>query len=359
MSFSAPYVSKRSSKSLFFKQINELVDWKAVERVLEDLAPKGNRPDGRPAHSRLVLFKMLLLGIWYGLSDRDVEDRVSDQLSWGLFAGLSLEDPVPDHSTLSRFRSELAARGGIERVLQMVNQTLENKGIIIKTGTIVDASLTDSPRRPKGAITYEIAEDRQENQPDGAKSMEEAAQIQVTPATQPGVDAEARWLKKGKKTYFGYKKHVLTDREGLILKVRTSAANVHDSKYLEALVEGLPKGTAVMADKGYASEMNDNLLKSNKLKNRIMKKGARNRALSAWEKRFNKLISKSRYKIERSFGSMKHWFGAGIARYVGLAKTHIQHELEAIAYNLYRSPNLFIRTLFQQKQTTGLVPINR
>ncbi len=73
-----------------------------------------------------------------------------------------------------------------------------------------------------------------------------------------------------------------------------------------------------------------------------MHKASKNKELSVWEGKFNKGISKLRYKIERTFWSMKRWFGAGVARYVGLAKVHTQHVLEAISYNLYRSPGILM-----------------
>ena len=76
----------------------------------------------------------------------------------------------------------------------------------------------------------------------------------------------------------------------------------------------------------------------------LMIKAAKNKPLGTWEKKFNKLVSKTRYKVERTFGGMARWFGAGKARYVGLAKTHTQHVMESIAYNLYRSPAIAMRT---------------
>ena len=85
---------------------------------------------------------------------------------------------------------------------------------------------------------------------------------------------------------------------------------------------------------------NDLYLKEQKIKNRIQHKAYRNKPLTYWQIRFNKLISKERYVVERTFGGMSRWFGAGIARYKGLAKTHGQHVMEAIAYNLKRAPGL-------------------
>jgi IS5 family transposase len=107
MGFSDGYVEKRVKKNLFFKQINLLIDWSALETEIAKAYKKGESVDGRPAYSGLLLFKMLLLGIWYGLSDERVEEMVNDSLSAMRFCNLCVEDDVPDHSVLSRFQSAL------------------------------------------------------------------------------------------------------------------------------------------------------------------------------------------------------------------------------------------------------------
>ena len=98
--------------------------------------------------------------------------------------------------------------------------------------------------------------------------------------------------------------------------------------------------TPVYADRGYACENNDKLIKDKKLKNRILYKALKNNPLTELHKQINKKISQTRYKVERTFGSMKRWFKAGYTRYVGLEKTHSQHNILAICYNLYRQPIL-------------------
>ncbi|CAG0911121.1 unnamed protein product, partial [Cyprideis torosa] len=159
---------------------------------------------------------------------------------------------------------------------------------------------------------------------------------------QPGVDHQARWLKKAGKTVYGYKKHIATDDNGMVLGVHTTAANEHDSKGLEPLIKKTPKKyrKQVMADKGYKSKANDEVLKANGSKSRIMHKAYRNKPLSQWQKLYNKTISKSRWVVERTFGSLKRWFGSGTTRLKGKDKVHSIHVLEAIAYNLKRSPGL-------------------
>ena len=107
----------------------------------------------------------------------------------------------------------------------------------------------------------------------------------------------------------------------------------------------LPPGSTVLADKGYASASNASWLQGQGLKSRIQRKAYRNAPLRQWARRYNNLISEDRYKIERVFGSIRRWFGGLRARYVGLLKTHGQHVLEGIAYNLYRTPGLITSTV--------------
>ena len=343
MSFTDTYVSRRKLKSVFFTQINELVNWNETEALIKQFYNKGFSVAGRPSYPGLVLFKMCLLQTWYRLSDYEVEEKVNDSLSFMQFVGLQLEDEVPDHSVISGFRSELTKKEAFEKIFEQINTQLESKGLIVKTGAIVDATVTDSPRKPRSKTTYAIADDRKETERNEADIKEETKQNQLIKITQPGVDAQAAWLKKAGKLHYGYKKHLCTDdAEGMITAVVTTAANESDMHHITDVVDksNLKKGARVKADKGYASIANRQALRQRGLKDNIMHKAAKNKLLSAWQIKFNQIISKTRYKVERTAGSMKRWFGAATARYVGILKTHSQHVMEAIAYNLYRSPGI-------------------
>jgi IS5 family transposase len=125
---------------------------------------KGTSVAGRPSYPGLLLFKMCLLQTWYGLSDYEVEERVNDSLSFMRFVGLQLEDEVPDHSVISRFRTEMTKQDAYEKIFEQINEQLEAKGLIVKTGALVDASVTESPCKPKGKTTYAIADDRKEDE---------------------------------------------------------------------------------------------------------------------------------------------------------------------------------------------------
>jgi len=341
VSFSSISIAKRKLKSQFFDQMHVLLDWASVDFEIKKHYSKGVSVAGRPSYSGLLLFKMSLLQTWYGLSDYEVEERVSDSLSFMKFVGLSLEDDVPDHSVLSRFKTELTDKQGYEKLMDMINGQLEQKGILLKKGAIVDASITDSPRKPRGKKEYEVVEDRTESINVNEQSLIPPANA-LTVKAQPHVDTQGAWVKKAGKLRFGYKKHIATDDQGLVRAVITTPANESDIVHLEDVIAkaGIEKGSMVRADKGYSSAGNRNYLKSNGLKDGIMHKALKNKPLNNHQIKFNKLISKTRFKVERTFGSISRWFRTGIAKYVGKAKTHTQHLMEAIAYNLYRSPGI-------------------
>lgn len=345
LSFSDLSISGRKIKKQFFNQIDTLIDWAKIETEIKKYYSKGLSADGRPSYSGLLLFKMSLLQVWYNLSDYELEAQVNDSLSFMQFTGLGLEDSVPDHSIVSRFRTILTKANAYDKLLDSINQQLEAHKILVKKGSIVDASVTVTPRKPKGKKEFEIVEDRQDTTDDA--ETPKPNQTKAVEKIQAGVDTEAAWLKKAGKLHFGYKRHMsVEDNEGLIVSIITTSANESDMNHIEDVIEkgNYAKGTRIKADKGYPSEKNKIGLKQKGYRPQLMIKAAKNKPLGTWEKKFNKLVSKTRYKVERTFGGMARWFGAGKARYVGLAKTHTQHVMESIAYNLYRSPAIAMRT---------------
>jgi len=173
--------SKRKCKDTFFNQINKLLDWSKIERQLLMYYPKGLRVSGKPAYSPILLFKMFLLQTWYGLSDYQVEEEVNDRLTFSKFCGLSMDDSVPDHSVLSRFRTILTKSNGLDHLLHHINAQLSLHGLTLQKGSAaVDASLTPTPRKPKGKKSYDLALD---------------GTIRVANSYQEGIDPEADWTK--------------------------------------------------------------------------------------------------------------------------------------------------------------------
>jgi IS5 family transposase len=322
----------RKIKRTFFTQINELIDWDSIEKLIDSDYFKGKSVVGKPSYSGLLLFRMCLLQSWYGLSDYEVEDRLNDSISFSYFCGMNIDEVAPDHSTLSRFRTALTKTKTFEKLFSIINAQLEAHNIIVKKGIIVDASVIDTPLRPKGKTNHKVTQDRSEEE------------IAVKKEYAQSVDKEGTWLKKRGKYHFGFKKHHVTDNEGLVIGVLTTTASKNEIANLEEVLEtvniDLPRDIPLKADKGYQSKKNAELLKKRNLKNHILKKAYKNRPLTRWEKKFNKLIGKTRFKIERTFGGIKRWFNGGLARYRGMAKMHTQNLMEAISYNLYRSPGI-------------------
>ena len=324
----------RKIKQTFFTQINTLIDWNAISKMIDKDYSRGKSAVGKPSYDGLLLFKICLLQSWYGLSDYEVEDRINDSISFSYFCGMTIEQVAPDHSTLSRFRTSLTRTKTFEKLFTSINKQLEVHNIIVKTGLIIDASVIDTPLRPKGKTNHKVTEDRSEDD----------QEVEVKKEYADSVDKDGTWLKKRGTFHFGYKKHHVTDDEGLVVGVHTTTASKNEIANLEDVLNTinieLPKDIPLKADKGYQSKKNTEILKRRNLKNHILKKAVRNKPLTTWEKKFNKIIGKTRFKVERTFGGIKLWFRGGTARYRGMEKMHTQNLMEAICYNLYRSPGI-------------------
>ena len=143
--------------------------------------------------------------------------QINTVIDW---AGLGIEDIVPDSTTVCRFRNILVEADLYDTLLEEFNRQLEAKGIIVKRGAIIDASITNTPRRPRGGKSYEVVEDRKEDE-----HIEASEKAMLKEVVKPNVDTEARWVKKMGKLHFGYKRHTVTDENGLVLAEETTAAN--------------------------------------------------------------------------------------------------------------------------------------
>lgn len=352
-SFADLAADKRKVKEVFFNQINSIIDWEKIDQLIKRHYNKGVSAVGRPSYSGLLLFKITLLQTWYNLSDYEVEDQVNDRISFSKFLGLSLDDNCPDHSVISRFRTEMTKRKVYDKLLEEINKQLVKHGILVKQGILLDASVVDTLRKPKGKTEYEVVIDREEESQEEQEEQEPQQEngSKLVKKEKSGVDTEARWVKKRGRLHYGYKQHTATNEEGLVLALITTPANESDTKHVEDVLDKIDTENykSLKADKGYKSENNDKVVKEKKLRNQILHKAKKNKKLTRREIEFNKLISKTRYKVERTFGTIKKQFGGGIARYIGLEKMHTQHLMQAIAYNLYRSPGIIMSCC--EKQT--------
>ena len=336
-SFADLAADKRKVKEVFFNQINSIINWEKIDQLIKRHYDKGNSAVGRPSYSGLLLFKITLLQTWYNLSDYEVEDQVNDRISFSKFLGLSLEDNCPDHSVISRFRTEMTKRKAYDKLLKEINKQLVTHGILVKQGILLDASVVDTLRKPKGKTEYEVVIDREEESQEEQSEQEpqQENRSKLVKKVKSGVDKEARWVKKRGRLHYGYKQHTATNEEGSVLALITTPANESDTKHVEDVLDKIDTENykSLKADKGYKSENNDKVVKEKKLRNHILHKAKKNKKLTRREIEFNKLISKTRYKVERTFGTIKKQFGGAIARYIGLDKMHIQHMMQAKVIN--------------------------
>lgn len=283
-------------------RIASLVKWYRFEKLLAGFNHAGAGQAGWPA---LVLFKALLLQSLYGLSDRELEEALCDRLSFRRFCGLSLEDTVPDHTVLCRFRNLLVEQGLQEQLFGEFDRQLEKAGLILKRGTMLDATLIEAAAAPPSR-------------------------------ERPSVDPDARFTRRQGKagSTFGYKAHVGVDEgSGLIRSVITTPANVNDTVPADGLIRGDEK--AVWADAAYHTHARAARLKAEGRKPRIARRPNKHHPQLPYRiKRYNRLIARRRAAVETTFATLKNRMRLTRIRYVGLAKATAQVLMATIAFNM-------------------------
>jgi len=286
------------------ERLNGLVKWYRFEKVMGHLRDDG---PGRPGYPVLVLFRSLLLQALYGLSERELEEALLDRLSFRRFVGLSLQETVPDHTVLNRFRNRLVEEGLLQKLFDELDRQLEKAGMILKRGTMLDASLIETVSAP----------------PKGER---------------PSRDPDARFAKRQGKSgsTFGYKAHVGVDEgSGLIRSLITTPANVNDTIPADALIRGDEK--AVWADAAYDTHARRARLKAEGRKPRIARRPNKHHPeLPPRLKRYNRLIARRRAAVETTFATLKLRMKLSLIRYVGLSKAGGQVLMAAIAFNMRR-----------------------
>jgi len=288
----------------FLERIEQAFDWPAFEALL---APIHASTRGAPGYPPLTMFKIVLLQQWHTLSDPGAEDAVRDRLSFRRFCGLPLDMETPDHASIWRFRQTIDKLGLSAGLLAEVNRQLDALGLVVKRGTLIDATLiAGAVRRP-----YEGGG--------------------VNPR-----DPDARFSRKRDKTYFGYKAHVAVDEgSGLVRQAEMTSANVHDSRLGEALIQGDEQG--FFADRAYDSQALREAIERRGLVDGIAWKVKHRRyPLEPWQKLHNAWATSVRSGVERAFATMKRWYGMGRVRYRGLARNACHLQFVAMAMNMKR-----------------------
>ena len=302
-------------------RLHELLDWGAIAAQLKGVYQREISGAGGPEpYSPLGMFKLVLLGQWHGLSDAQLEQALRMRLDFMVFTSFEPSaGELPDASTICRFRNRLVNAQLDQKLLVLINSQLERRGLKVQgaRGAIIDATIIPSAARPRQHVEAEGEQ---------AKIVDSA-------------DTQARWVKKGKQAFFGYRGHTAVDSEdGYVEHVQVHPANEAEINKLVEIVEALSPGVeAVLADKGYASKSNRDWLKERGIGDLIQHKGSAGKPVHPLRKAFNTKIGSIRFKVEQAFGTMKRRFHLARARYFGAAKVQAQMCWAALGMNLLKA----------------------
>ena len=330
-SFASLSVDNRLGDYSKLSKLSKLIDWFSLGEYLSKLHKNDINPSngGNRSYDKLSMFKLVLLGQWNSLSDPELEYAVRVRLDFISFCGFDIDVDIPDHSTICRFRNKLIERGLLEDLLESVNAQLINLGLKVKKTNlaILDATIIESNGRPSNKVLEEdIPEDRKEDELDSSNNFKEIKSS----------DPDATWLKKGSRSYFGYKSFATTDEEGFIERTKTVPANESEINKLEDMIV---ESDEFAGDKGYDSKGNREALRKRGIKTRIMYKKQKNKPMTIWQKRFNKAVSSRRFRVEQTFGTLKRRFRFTKASYRNTEKVQAQFTMKAICLNLLKAVN--------------------
>jgi IS5 family transposase len=288
--------------------VNTLIDWERFRPIAEELYDNKTERGGHPNIDCVMMIKILVLQQWYSLSDQRMERELASNISFINFLGYP--ESIPDSTTIWLFRERLTEKDKINTVWQELQRQLDAKGLVVKEGSIQDATfITADPGRSG-------------NKPRGDEARTRRSK-------------DGTWAKKGDEIHFGYKLHNNVDVEfGLIRAIETTTASVHDSQ-----VDLSSEGERIYRDKGYfgASAIGRSV---------TMCRATRGHPLNAWDKMRNLQISKIRAPGERPFAVVKTVFKAAHVLVTTVNRVNVKMVFTAMAYNLYQ-----LRTL---KRAGGL-----
>jgi len=303
----AEYAGKRKQtrRELFLIEMDKVVPWKGLIALIEPHYPKGK--GGRPAYPLMAMLRVHLMQNWFGYSDPAMEESLYETTIVRQFAGLHL-DQIPDETTILNFRRLLEKHELAGGISQVINGYLGDRGLMLRQGTVVDATIMHAPSSTKNK--------------DGKR------------------DPEMHQTKKGSQYYFGMKSHIGVDAEsGLVHSLAGTAANVADVTQVDKLVHGEEK--YVCGDAGYSG-----VQKRPEHKDRQMIWSISARPSSAKKKAKTELIgrvlrkieyakSQVRAKVEHPFRVIKRQFGYTKVRFRGLAKNTAQQATLFALSNLW------------------------
>ena len=310
--------TKRTRKREFLDEMNLVVPWTELVLLIAPHAPTPGAKGGRPPFAVEIMLRIHFVQQWFNLSDPAMEEALYDTPMFREFVGLDAgEDNLPDESTILRFRHLLEAHNLSLQILATVNATLAAKGLLLKSGTVVDATLIAAPSSTKNSS--------------GER------------------DPEMHQTKKGNQWHFGMKAHIGVDADsGLVHTVVGTAANVNDVTQAHALVHG--EETDVFADAGYQGVGKRAETQDIKTHWHVaMRPGKRklldkSTPMGAILDQLERAKARIRAKVEHPFRVIKRQFGHVKVRYRGLAKNTAQ------LHTLFALSNLWMvrRTLLQE-----------
>ncbi|TPG64656.1 IS5 family transposase [Pseudomonas arsenicoxydans] len=292
----AEYAGKRKQtrKEMFLIEMDQVVPWKGLITLIEPHYPKGD--GGRPAYPLVVMLRVHLLQSWFGYSDPAMEEALYETTILRQFAGLSLER-IPDETTILNFRRLLEKHELAAGILGVINGYLGDRGLSLRQGTIVDATLIDAPTSTKNR---------------GGKR-----------------DPEMHQAKKGNQWYFGMKAHIgVDDESGLVHSVVGTAANVADVTQVDKLLHG--DENVVCADAGYTGvekrpeHDGRDVIWQIAARRSTYQKLSKRSALYKAKRKIEKAKAQVRSKVEHPFRVIKRQFSYVKTRFRGLAKNTAQ-----------------------------------
>jgi IS5 family transposase len=311
LSLADALVDPRLGSNEALERIDALIDWSRLEPLLSDVH---GSETGRPPYPALSMLKGLYLQALYDLSDPRLEQELCDRLSFRRFCGFALDQATPDETTICRFRLAAAKAGVLERCFAEVNRQLDEQGLMLKKGTLMDASIVKATHNPP---------------------KKEAGMGAPHPR-----EVGADWTTKNGKSTFGYKLHVGVDAgSNLIRKAVFTPARTTDNEVAERLVSGDER--AVYADRLYEGKARRAALKQRGIKDRIMHRRHKHMpALPPWMAVRNKLIARRRAPVESVFSAMKRLYGKARTRCHSLNANAADFLAFATVFNLRRAANV-------------------
>ncbi|GHV42802.1 hypothetical protein FACS1894180_0140 [Bacteroidia bacterium] len=310
------------------EKLHKIIDFELFRPLLEEkmlnLVKQSNA--GRKPWDVVLMFKIILLKKYYNLSDPQAEYQIIDRQSFRDFIGLSSGDDVPDSRTIWVFQDNLIKQGLEKELFAMFTNKLDELGLIVNQGKIVDASFVHVPIQRNS---------KEENE--DIKSGNGDNLWQDNPRKKSQKDIDARHTKKGGQKFYGYKDHIKADAKSkLIEHYEVMSAEVHDSQCFDGFITEGDKGQNIFADSAYRSEEKEEMLKSKEVFSQVLERAYRNKPLTDEQKLLNKTKSSTRCRVEHIFGFVKQNMGDFYLRCIGFKRAKGNIGLINLLYNMCR-----------------------